>query len=135
MVRTIKTKSFFLVFFIVSFRLDCIRSLPDPRAPLPSPRLIVNTLGEDTDAGLDHRHSAMLMQFGQFLVHDISFTPSGFGPRNCCSNDRDNNCFPILIPEGDTVFKDRCNSRFSRSAQFCRKPFSAREQVREQKTR
>ncbi len=39
-------------------------------------RLVVNTLGPDTEDMLDSRHTAMLMQFGQLLVHDISLTPS-----------------------------------------------------------
>ncbi len=169
--------------------------LVDPRQPLPSPRLIVNTLGPDADADLDDRHTAMFTQFGQLLVHDISLTAGGRSvmgidkweekkkkkkhlippilyvctiPGNrrrpigdCCKDDSSDDCYPIRIPDGDPIFPDKCNRNFlrfcvcgrtlfwgcplrfqllfsilfrvhnynTRSGQFCRKPFSAREQM------
>ena len=48
----------------------------------------------------------MVMQFGQFLDHDITLTPED-EVHGCCTEDAASGvpgCFPILIPEADPTF-------------------------------
>ena len=50
----------------------------------------------------------MVMQFGQFLDHDITLTPES-EVHGCCKEEGKNGefasgCFPILIPDSDTTF-------------------------------
>lgn len=42
--------------------------------PLPSPRLVSTMIHADI-SNLHNRYSLMLMQFSQFLDHDVTFTP------------------------------------------------------------
>lgn len=49
--------------------------------PLPSARLISSMMHLDV-SNLDSKHSMMLMQFAQFLDHDITFTPVQKGALN-----------------------------------------------------
>lgn len=46
--------------------------------PLPSPRLVSTMIHADI-SNLHNRYSLMLMQFAQFLDHDITFTPVQIG--------------------------------------------------------
>lgn len=73
----------------------------------------------------DDASSGMLMQWGQFLDHDLDFTPvdastsrfsDGLGCNETCVNDPP--CFPILVPPGDLRIKHRCIG-FSRSSATC----------------
>ena len=66
----------------------CAAGLMSPRDrsvagnPLPSPRLISVNIHNDVSA--PHvRYNLMVMQWGQFIDHDITFTPvnKGFGDR------------------------------------------------------
>jgi peroxidase len=77
--------------------------------PLPSARLI--TLSIVPDANLpDLRYSHMLMQFGQFVDHDLSHVPifrfQDLTGIQCCSSNLESDishpaCFPIEIPSND----------------------------------
>ena len=68
------------------------------------------------------RFSMMLMQFGQFLDHDISLTPEvslDLGKENCCTDSSlSPECFPIEIPLPDPFFTEHC-MEFVRSAPHC----------------
>jgi len=71
----------------------------------------------------------MLMQFGQFLDHDISLTPEE-EVDECCENPENEECFPVLA-----LLKDSFNSQFSqmcaeftRSVAFCEDEHLPREQ-------
>ncbi|XP_063868298.1 peroxidasin-like [Scylla paramamosain] len=79
--------------------------------PLPSPRLISTNMHNDVSA--PHvRYTLMVMQWGQFIDHDIIFTPinKGFQDsildcRRCDSPQTVHpECFPIAIPQNDPFF-------------------------------
>ncbi|XP_022246593.1 peroxidase-like isoform X2 [Limulus polyphemus] len=110
---------------------------------LPNPRLVSTTIHfeKDVPAG-DFTH--LLMQWGHFLSHDITFTPSRSFPRgdvalalrkiiDCCApEDRHNSqCFPFAIPPDDPFFTHyniRCMD-FRRSARCLRSGPGQREQI------
>ncbi|XP_043224189.1 uncharacterized protein LOC122382646 isoform X1 [Amphibalanus amphitrite] len=82
--------------------------------PLPSPRLISVNIHNDVSA--PHvRYNLMVMQWGQFIDHDITFTPvnKGFGDsildcRRCDSALTIHpECLPIPVPENDPFFPRR----------------------------
>ncbi|OON20288.1 immunoglobulin domain protein, partial [Opisthorchis viverrini] len=73
----------------------------------------------------DDKYSGMLMQWGQFLDHDLDFTPvdasisrfsDGLNCNDTCVNDPP--CFPILVPPDDPRIKHRCIG-FARSSATC----------------
>ncbi|XP_066966367.1 uncharacterized protein [Macrobrachium rosenbergii] len=79
--------------------------------PLPSPRLISTNIHNDVSA--PHvRYTLMVMQWGQFIDHDIIFTPVNKGFEDsildCKSCDSPQTvhpeCFPIEIPRNDPFF-------------------------------
>ncbi|XP_063857201.1 uncharacterized protein LOC135098739 [Scylla paramamosain] len=79
--------------------------------PLPSPRLISTNMHNEVSA--PHvRYTLMVMQWGQFIDHDIIFTPinKGFQDsildcRRCDSPQTVHpECFPIAIPQNDPFF-------------------------------
>lgn len=79
--------------------------------PLPSARLISTMIHADI-SNLHGRYSLMLMQFAQFLDHDLTFTPvhRGFFASipDCRSCDSSHTvhpeCMPIQIPRGDPYY-------------------------------
>ncbi|ODM96552.1 Chorion peroxidase [Orchesella cincta] len=88
---------------------------------LPSARLLSQSFIGDRNLP-DNRYTLMVMQFGQFLDHDLTsvpvFTFANNSGINCCSNGRflspdlrHPNCFPIEIPSSDPFysrFGQRC---------------------------
>lgn len=76
--------------------------------PLPNPRLISRTIHPDI-SNLHKRYTLMVMQFAQFLDHDLTFTPihKGFDESipSCrpCDSPRTVHpeCDPIPVPPGD----------------------------------
>ena len=101
-------------------RDDCVQLLTcrslsvDGVTPLPNPRLVSTSLHREngTSPVVDLRYSLMLMQWGQFLDHDITSTPmsrdAGGGILNCSecqSHSKDKECLPIQIPSDDQYFK------------------------------
>jgi len=78
----------------------------------------------------DERVSSMIMQFAQFLAHDIADTD--FPEKHCCLNPNRPECFNIEVGFSDSTFKMRHNLSstcidFARSSPACGKP--TREQV------
>jgi len=78
---------------------------------LPSPRLISVNIHNDVSA--PHvRYSLMMMQWGQFVDHDLTHTPvnRGFADsilscKDCDSRSRVHpECLPIPVPEGDPFY-------------------------------
>nr|CAD7432777.1 unnamed protein product [Timema monikensis] len=80
-------------------------------APLPSPRLVSTMIHADI-SNLHTRYSLMLMQFAQFVDHDITFTPvhkgffSSIPDCRSCDSPRTIHpeCMPISVPSGDHYY-------------------------------
>ena len=81
---------------------------------LPSPRS-VSTATISSDKKENEKYTLMLMQWGQFVDHDITHTPVVKGSEEsgilCCENgevitesSRHRECFPISLPSNDHVF-------------------------------
>ncbi|XP_019647170.1 PREDICTED: myeloperoxidase-like [Branchiostoma belcheri] len=83
--------------------------------PLPSARLVSRTMQEDLRKS-SHVNTHMVMQFGQFLDHDITLTPNfqEEGLHCTCDSD-DERCFNIDIPSDDPDFAGRRCLPFARS--------------------
>lgn len=77
-------------------------------SPLPSPRLVSTMIHADI-SNLHNRYSLMLMQYAQFLDHDITFTPVQIGffasipDCRACDSPRTVHpeCMPIPVPRAD----------------------------------
>jgi hypothetical protein len=78
---------------------------------LPPPRLISTTMHGDVSA--PHiRYALITMQWGQFLDHDLTFTPMATGPQgsilDCSACDSQKTvhpeCMPMPIPNNDPYF-------------------------------
>lgn len=72
---------------------------------------------------LDETFTHMLMQWGQFLDHDLDFTvksPSSqrFSDGENCTCENQSPCFPIPIPPNDNCTKQPCMP-FTRSSSVC----------------
>jgi hypothetical protein len=92
--------------------------------PNPSPRLI--SISAVTDRPVDdERFSHILMQWGQFLDHDLDLAPA-FMMVDCsgCSN-TDERCASFRVPTDDPTFGNSSSSRvchsFVRSLPVCQK--------------
>jgi len=70
---------------------------------LPNPRWISQRNHPDRDLP-DTRYTHMVMQFGQFLDHDISLTPKNEEVDCCAGQQNDPVCFVIPIPERDSFY-------------------------------
>ncbi|KAM5298287.1 LOW QUALITY PROTEIN: putative oxidoreductase PXDNL [Ctenodactylus gundi] len=84
------------------------RQARGPRAPLPPPRLVSTELAGTEAVTPDHTYTNMLMQWGQFVDHDLEHTgvarsPARFSDGQPCGSacTEDPPCFPIYIPPGD----------------------------------
>jgi peroxidase len=105
---------------------------------LPSPRLISQKVHYHVEK-LDPKYTLMLMQWGQFIDHDLTHTPTlrGFHSTvldcgDCESKNVHPACFPIHIPEDDDFYsynaRDPKCIPFSRSV-FGQQTLGPREQV------
>ncbi len=99
---------------------------------LPSPRAISRRLHRDRDLP-DNDITLMVMQFGQFLDHDITLTPETHSDIDCCEegNENEENCFAIRIRRNDPFFiihQEDC-LEFTRSEAFCIDLSGKREQL------
>ena len=95
---------------------------------LPNVRVVATAFPEKDNP--DGRVSSMIMQFGQFLDHDISST--SFPEKRCCLNPGRPECFNINVPVSDPFYQQRHNLSstcidFARSRPACGQ--SSREQV------
>ncbi|XP_022371324.1 peroxidasin-like protein [Enhydra lutris kenyoni] len=96
------------------------------RYPLPPPRLVSTELVATATVTPDHRYTHMLMQWGQFLDHDLDHTvpalsTSRFSDGRLCSSvcTNDPPCFPIIIPDTDPRGTRAPCMFFARSSPVC----------------
>jgi len=82
------------------------------KTPLPNPRIVSLALHQSKKKP-DTRHSLALMQWGQFVDHDLTHIPTqmdDFGREldcQACDSARTHPaCFPILLPSGETYHKN-----------------------------
>ena len=94
--------------------------------PKPSARLVSTELVSAVRITEDLENTHMLMQWGQFLDHDLDFTPAAISAASfeeevecthSCS--KQSPCFPISIPEGDQRINIIQCLGFTRSGGIC----------------
>ncbi len=95
---------------------------------LPNPRDVITNLISTNKTTNDEKFTHMLMQWGQFLDHDLTHTvmanslnrfSNGIACRDSCTNDQP--CFPIEIMPNDTLrthISQKC-MEFVRSSAIC----------------
>nr|XP_022314517.1 peroxidasin-like isoform X2 [Crassostrea virginica] len=111
---------------------------------LPSPRLVSSFLMSTDHVTMDEHSTHMLMQWGQFLDHDMSLTPQSvsnarFSDGRYCNETCENQypCFPITVPRSDARIQHATCLGFSRSSAICNsgstsvfyKTFAPRQQI------
>ena len=84
--------------------------------PLPNPRTVSSLIHENIETA-DQKHTLIVMQWGQFIDHDLALAPQYRGPGNtllecghCNSAFYNQGCLPILIPRHDRFFPSRAHS-------------------------
>ncbi|XP_078584680.1 myeloperoxidase-like [Branchiostoma floridae x Branchiostoma japonicum] len=83
--------------------------------PLPSARLVSTTVHQDLRTS-SPVNTHMVMQWGQFLDHDVTLTPSFAEEGLACTCDSaDEHCFNIPVPSDDPDFSARPCLEFARS--------------------
>ena len=89
--------------------------------PLPNPRS-VSQLIHTPEATPDTAFTLTMMQWGQFIDHDLALTPIPRGFKDsildcmsCNSGSDHPSCYPILIPGGDSHFPRHTCMAFTRS--------------------
>ncbi|XP_061088428.1 thyroid peroxidase [Conger conger] len=96
--------------------------------PLPLVREVSNVVMRDSGGGLveDETYSQMLVDWGQYVAHDIAFTPQSAKqaadpaqPDCSCTCENTNLCFPIQVPPGDRLSGQRDCLPFVRSSPAC----------------
>jgi peroxidase len=103
------------------------QSMTDPfSGPKPSTRLISSSLLSSAAVSHDRRYTLMVMQFGQFLDHDLDIAPTVpsdeiFRNGSKCSElcGTEPPCFPIMVPPNDTRIRNRKCISFTRSSAVC----------------
>ncbi len=93
---------------------------------MPPARFLSNEVAFNQEVN-ENVHTAMLMQFGQYLDHDLSFTPSAFRRTSCCKDDTQSECFPLRFEKG-RIDKTDC-ATFTRSTPHCDDGVSPRQQM------
>jgi len=123
----------------INFSYQLIIGVSVPRVarsgqPLPNARTLSGSIHPQEDVSANFTH--MLMQFGQFLDHDISLSPVTqlrTGAVQCCPRPTHPDCFEISIPKSDPFFAEvgKTCMNFVRSipCQTCR--FGPRLQINE----
>ena len=88
--------------------------------PYPSPRVVSTVIISTNRVTPDPDYTHMLMQFGQFLDHDITHSPTSPSARCDDHCNATQFCYPIAIPPGDRrITGDKKCMSFSRSAAMC----------------
>lgn len=98
------------------------------KSPNPSPRIASTTIIQSKNTE-DGTHSHLLMQWGQFVDHDVTAVPEHETcPKSCkVSSDNEGHCYPFLVPEDDNEVEvtladsKKCHA-FHRSLGACLSP-------------
>lgn len=92
----------------------------------PSARLVSSRIISTEEVSPDHHCTHMLMQWGQFLDHDLdhalpSISSESFHDGESCQRTCDyaSPCFPIEIPPDDPRIRNRRCMEFTRSSAVC----------------
>jgi len=93
---------------------------------LPSSRLVSTRLAKANHITPDHQLTHMVMQWGQFIDHDLDFVPQAvsnaqFSDGRYCNETCENQspCFPIPVPPNDPrIHRHRCIG-VTRSSSMC----------------
>jgi peroxidase len=111
---------------------------------LPSARLISSVMMTADSVSTDSKDTHMVMQWGQFIDHDIDLTPQSvsqhiFNDGRRCNETCENSfpCFPIPVPPSDQRVRGQSCLGFHRSSATCNtgttsiffKTFSHRQQL------
>ncbi len=112
--RTVRLRRLLRAEYDDDFASPKTRGVPSDNR-LPNPRAVSAAVHADDAEGLsDARHTLMLMQWGQFLDHDVTLTPMIRGRNNtvldcssCNSRAVHRACDPIPVPENDDFFSTR----------------------------
>ena len=97
--------------------------------PVPSPRVVSLGIVQDREVN-DSAHTLMLMQWGQFMDHDMTIIPEhDFCPPGCEIGEFEGSCYPFPIPLDDRNVRatrverdvNACH-RFRRSLGACEEP-------------
>lgn len=111
---------------------------------LPSPRLVSSLLMSTDHVTEDEIFTHMLMQWGQFLDHDLDLTPQSvsyaqFSDGRRCNETCEKSfpCYPIPVPRSDNRITSHACLGFTRSSALCNsgstsifyKTFAPREQL------
>lgn len=111
---------------------------------LPSPRLVSSLLMSTDHVTEDEKFTHMLMQWGQFIDHDLDLTPQSvsyaqFSDGRRCNEtcDKSYPCYPIPVPRSDSRITSHACLGFTRSSALCNsgstsifyKTFAPREQI------
>ncbi|XP_053395477.1 peroxidasin-like isoform X2 [Mercenaria mercenaria] len=111
---------------------------------VPSPRLISSVMMTADSVSTDSKDTHMVMQWGQFIDHDIDLTPQSvsqhiFNDGRRCNETCENSfpCFPIPVPSSDQRVRGQSCLGFHRSSATCNtgttsiffKTFSHRQQL------
>ena len=99
------------------------------RNALPSPREISNKYHKDKNVP-SSKFTHLVVQFGQFLDHDITETPR-HEVKDCCLKGKNAECFPIPVPTNDNFYGPRNITclEFQRSIVSCEENGGAKEQL------
>ncbi|UXI20334.1 putative Xaa-Pro aminopeptidase P [Sarcoptes scabiei] len=103
--------------------------------PLPNPRVLSSVIHRDLNYPATYTH--MVMQFGQFIAHDIAFTPSSRTKDGkmiqCCpwGSNRHPQCYPIPLPKEDPFYSkyDEDCMNFVRTAKCPQCKLGPRQQM------
>uniref|UniRef100_A0AC35TFT8 SprT-like domain-containing protein n=1 Tax=Rhabditophanes sp. KR3021 TaxID=114890 RepID=A0AC35TFT8_9BILA len=108
-------------------KIDSVRSKMKSGKALPSTRVISNVLNEDKSPPNSNKFSHMVMQFGQFVAHDIDHVPVETTPKGafldcslCRSNTVNEMCEPIPVPQNDPFYPPFTSSGDAKCLPFTR---------------
>lgn len=94
----------------------------DGQSALPSARLLSSSLLSNSTPTPNPTLTTNVMQWGQFLAHDLTATPVVEGKPSCCGQDRESSaCASIDVEESDPIYGPRGVSCLPlvRSATIC----------------